>query len=1200
MFTMRFTMSIRATVSCAFIIICQTWVVAESPREQRLTDIQYRFLVAQPGWGQLGINCAAHLRNQKGTPLKIGNREYPYGLGHHAPGEIVIDLGGEYASFESDVGVQNQGLAAVGSVIFKVFVDDELRFESGVMKSDSPARKISVPVEGGEELRLVVTDAGDGLTSDMADWANARLVRVSTPVASKHSELLDVALFAQVVTSDPARTDGARANRIQEYRAEDMYLETPATADAKGVYNVVAAAGKPACIGLKWIERRRLREIGFELAEGATAPKADAVQLQCWVGQSAFQGNWKPVGGEWKLQGAAWTMRPDWSSVPGVHLGTRKIRIISTDSLAIRRFTALTVTPIVESRLQVQIEKAPADGKASIEFYNAVRTGGDNPLHVDWAISNPLDLTVRYSKLRSWAADKPVLRFKLPTGEFGVAVEDVLKNGCVYVRDFGLFITRDPALTIEQYKQKIAGKQTILQQVRGMPDQTLAQAVEHVHHPAQNLPPTLLSLACDNHKFILHRDGSMLFSSAPEDDDKFVQNKPTLMDHMSASMTPTLGSGKTDKMTRRLAGDWMPIVINELEQDQVAYRQRTFVAPWGKNGTSAVCVVEIVAVNNGNAPAQAVVKLAFNAKKDDAAEMMAVPAGAVAFRRGRLVAAVKADQAAPLKLDVVGNGTLLTGQLPPRVTSRIFVFIPTTTMKPEQHVQFSNGDELQRATRDYWQKQLAPAMQVEVPDKLLANTIKASQVHCLIAARSEENGSRVSPWIASVSYGPLESESNSIIRGMDFFGHHDFVRKSLDFFIRRYSPEGFLTTGYTMMGNGWHLWMLGEHYGLAKDKEWLTKVAPEVSRLCKWIVRQREKSMKTWPDGSKPTEYGFVPPGVMADWDSFAYYFCLNGYYCAGLRSTAEALVDAGIKEAAGWRDMYHPFREDILRGYAWTRARMPVYPLRDGTSVPAYPSQLHGLGATQLFFPGEDSSRSWCYDIELGSHHMVPQGLLDPNSREVGWMMDHMEDVQFLAEGWFDFSAESNQKDWYNKGGFSKVQPYYSRNVEVCAMRDDVKPFIRSYFNTIPSLLNMENLSFQEHFHGAGAWNKTHETGYFLHQTRLMMVQERGDDLWLAPFVTYNWLKNGMSVAATNAPTRFGPVSYRITSAVGQGNIDATIDPPTRSAPAHIVLRLRHPDGKRIQKVTVNGQPHEDFDPAKDTIRITPATGKIAVRASY
>lgn len=181
-----------------------------------------------------------------------------------------------------------------------------------------------------------------------------------------------------------------------------------------------------------------------------------------------------------------------------------------------------------------------------------------------------------------------------------------------------------------------------------------------------------------------------------------------------------------------------------------------------------------------------------------------------------------------------------------------------------------------------------------------------------------------------------------------------------------------------------------------------------------------------------------------------------------------------------------------------------------------------------------------------------------------------------------------------------SKVQPYYTRNAEIYALRDDVKPFVRSYFNTIPSLLNLENLAFQEHFNGVGAWNKTHETGYFLQQTRFMLVLERGDELWLAPLITDQWLKDGLMVDVRNAPTHMGPVSYRIVSSIGAGFIAAHIDPPTRSLPKQIVLRLRHPDGKPIRRVAVNGQDSATFDGAAGTLRIVPGREPLDVRVEY
>lgn len=198
------------------------------------------------------------------------------------------------------------------------------------------------------------------------------------------------------------------------------------------------------------------------------------------------------------------------------------------------------------------------------------------------------------------------------------------------------------------------------------------------------------------------------------------------------------------------------------------------------------------------------------------------------------------------------------------------------------------------------------------------------------------------------------------------------------------------------------------------------------------------------------------------------------------------------------------------------------------------------------------------------------------------------------------DYPEVKNRQDVYNLGGFAKVQPYYGRFAEVYAGRDDVRPFIRAYFNAIPSLLSLENLSFWEHFHNIAGWNKTHETGWFLCQSRIMLVMERGEDLWLAPFATSAWLNDGQRIAVRAAPTRFGRVSYSVRSAVLQDRIDATVEPPSRRSPARMVLRVRHPQGKRIQSVTVDDQPHEAFDPAAETVTLTPSRTAQRVRVSY
>ena len=107
-----------------------------------------------------------------GHPLSIAGRRYDKGLGTHAPGEMVFKLGRQHRRFVADVGVDDQGGKA-GSVVFKVALDGKEAFDSGLMRFGEPAKHIALDVNGVSELRLVVTDGGNGVQHDHADWANA-------------------------------------------------------------------------------------------------------------------------------------------------------------------------------------------------------------------------------------------------------------------------------------------------------------------------------------------------------------------------------------------------------------------------------------------------------------------------------------------------------------------------------------------------------------------------------------------------------------------------------------------------------------------------------------------------------------------------------------------------------------------------------------------------------------------------------------------------------------------------------------------------------------------------------------------------------------------------------------------------------------------------------------------------------------------
>jgi len=613
-----------------------------------------------------------------------------------------------------------------------------------------------------------------------------------------------------------------------------------------------------------------------------------------------------------------------------------------------------------------------------------------------------------------------------------------------------------------------------------------------------------------------------------------------------------------------------------------------------------MCVVEFLARNDGSETAIAKLALRLANDKKRPFRLQDVEEGVLVVEGDRVVALIVADETAPLIMKCEADGVVLSGNLSARASAHCTVCFPAWRLPPKDYASLLDGEGSLSQVESYWKTLLAPAMQIETPDALLNDIIRASQVHCMLAARNENGGERISPWASADRYGPLESESNSIIRGMDMTGQADFARRSLDFLLDHCGEEGFITTGYTLVGTGEVLWTLGEHYQRTRDRDWLKKVAPDVVRVCRWVIRQREKTMRLDAQGHKVPEFGLTPPGVTADWDRYAYRLFNDAQYYAGLEAAGRVLADIADPAAPAIQEEAREYREDILRAYRWIQARMPVVPLGDGTWTLADPALLDCFGRVEDFLPAEDGNRTWCYSIDIGAHHLVANGILDPTSKETEGMIDYLEDVQFLRSGMGDYPEEKNREDVFCFGGFAKLQPYYCRIAEVHAMRDDVKPFIRSYFNAIPTLVSRENLSFWEHFHNIAGWNKTHETGWFLCQTALLFVGERGDELWLAPFVTNHWFHDGQRVAVRNAPTRFGKVSYTITSKLAQGEIEAVVELPKPCTAKRIVLRLRHPDGKPIRSVTVQGKPHADFDPGREIVTLAPAGETITVRAKY
>lgn len=107
-----------------------------------------------------------------------------------------------------------------------------------------------------------------------------------------------------------------------------------------------------------------------------------------------------------------------------------------------------------------------------------------------------------------------------------------------------------------------------------------------------------------------------------------------------------------------------------------------------------------------------------------------------------------------------------------------------------------------------------------------------------------------------------------------------------------------------------------------------------------------------------------------------------------------------------------------------------------------------------------------------------------------------------------------------------------------------------------------------------------TSAAGVALQLLRMVLVYEETDEwadpngtLSLLPNAPRRWFGQGKRIAISRAPTFYGKVAYEVRPAADWGRIEATVSGDWHEVPKAVRIRLRHPDGKAIRSVTINGK---------------------------
>jgi len=450
---------------------------------------------------------------------------------------------------------------------------------------------------------------------------------------------------------------------------------------------------------------------------------------------------------------------------------------------------------------------------------------------------------------------------------------------------------------------------------------------------------------------------------------------------------------------------------------------------------------------------------------------------------------------------------------------------------------------------NFWKQKIDSAVYISIPEKRIDSMIKAGMLHLDLITYGIEPDEPLAAMIGE--YCPIGTESAPIIQFMDSIGWHNTARRSLDYFFEKQHDNGFMQNfGGYMLETGAALWCMGEHFRYTGDTEWVKEHRDKLIKACRFLYdwSQRNKTEELRGKG-----YGLME-GKVADPEDAERTFMLNGYAYIGLKRVAEMLEAAGCEESHWISKEADELKEHIRTAFFEVLENGPVVPIGDGSWCPTVAPWVghHGLvclhgDVVESFTHGAVALR----DSLLGPLYLVFQEVISPYEQAASFMLNY--NTELMCSENVAFS-----------------QPYYSRHPWIHLKRNEVKAFLKCYYNAVSSLSDRETFTFLEHEFEASSPHKTHEEGWFLMETRWMLYMEDENVLRILPGIPRKWMENGKTISIRNAASYFGKFSIFTESRLDEGYIKAVIECRTERKPQKVEIRLPHPEEKPA--INVNG----------------------------
>jgi hypothetical protein len=263
---------------------------------------------------------------------------------------------------------------------------------------------------------------------------------------------------------------------------------------------------------------------------------------------------------------------------------------------------------------------------------------------------------------------------------------------------------------------------------------------------------------------------------------------------------------------------------------------------------------------------------------------------------------------------------------------------------------------------------------------------------------------------------------------------------------------------------------------------------------------------------------------------------------------------------------------------------------LLDGTYVPRVP--------TRTGIRGREGG--WFREAAYGALHLLEGDVFDPGEEEMTWVLKDLEDNLYVSRDWG--RPVDLERFWFSHGGVT-IQANLTDMAIDYLRRGQIQHGLRALFNNFGASIYADVRTFTEHpvvelGHGVGPFYKSSDEAKSLVWLRAFLVREEGDRLHLAPGAPRAWFAPGESFGVRGMASFFGPLTYQMES--GPGQVTVQVEVPGRRPPRELLVHLRLPEGRVMKSVTINGNAHQDFDPAGEVVRVMAPSGDLTITVDY